>query len=90
MCGYSATVKKGISASKEVRKIILPEGEMNLRLKILIWERGLRQLELSRAIGVSDGYLSKIIGNWVDPPDALKEKIAEALQSKADYLFPKD
>ena len=61
---------------------------MNLKLKTRILASGKSQIFLAREIGISEPQLSKIVGNWVDPCDETKEKIAKALNCQVGDIFP--
>ncbi len=60
---------------------------MNLLIKIKLLERGMSQFRLSREVGVSDGYLSKLIQGWIDPTQEIKERIAKALDCRVEDIF---
>ena len=62
---------------------------MNLFIKMKILERGISQFELSRIIGVSDAYLSKVIRGWINPTPEISQRIAEALGCQIEEIFPK-
>lgn len=60
---------------------------MNLNLKLKILERGMTQLEISRSVGVSDGYLSKVVQGWVEPTADLKSSLAKILNCAVSDIF---
>ncbi len=57
------------------------------RIKLVRLHRGLRQIDLSRRVGVSESYLSKIETGRVAPSDVLLVKLAEALDVDAMKLL---
>jgi len=61
---------------------------MNTLLKLKILQSGQSQIHLAHGLGISDGYLSKIIKGWIDPKPELKEKIAAALGVQVSAIFP--
>ncbi len=62
---------------------------MNLALKTRILASGKSQIQLAREIDISEPKLSKIVGEWIDPCEELKEKIAGALRCSVVEIFPK-
>ena len=57
------------------------------KIKLARMHRGLRQLDVSRHIGVSESYLSKIETGRVVPHDRLLVKLADALDVAATELL---
>lgn len=60
---------------------------MNLALKLKLLQLGISQFELSREVGISDSYLSKVINGWVRAPEELKAKIADRLGCPVEEIF---
>jgi transcriptional regulator with XRE-family HTH domain len=58
-------------------------------LKLRIYTAGIRQNRLAKMIGIDEAYLSKIINGFREPSGNIRESIAEALNSDADWLFQK-
>ena len=56
-------------------------------LKLQIWRTGLRQNRLAKMLGMDETILSKIVNGFREPGPLLRERIATALQSDADWLF---
>ncbi len=61
---------------------------MNISLKTKILVSGRSQIALARDISISEGQLSKYIRGWSNPPQAVKEKIAAALECAVSEIFP--
>ena len=57
------------------------------KIKLARMHRGLRQLDVSRRIGVSESYLSKIETGRIVPRDQLLVKLADALGVAATELL---
>ncbi len=60
---------------------------MNVNLKEKIIRSGLSQIQISREVGVSDAYLSKVVRGWVNPSVEIKSKIALALGCTVEEIF---
>jgi len=60
---------------------------MYLNLKLQLWKTGLRQNQLARMLGIDETALSKIMNGFREPTDALREKIAAALECDPAWLF---
>ena len=60
---------------------------MNIRLKARFFERGLSQLQVARAVGISDSMLSKVVHGWIEPSKEIKAKVAHALGCKVEEIF---
>jgi transcriptional regulator with XRE-family HTH domain len=63
---------------------------MNLPLKIALLERGFRQFDLSKLLGIDPAKLSKIVNGWIQPDDQTKQEISRYLGKPIDHLFPND
>ena len=59
------------------------------RFKLARLEKGLRQLDVARAAGIGEGYVSRIETGRVDPGPDLVQRIAIALNVDPAY-FAKD
>lgn len=62
---------------------------MNLRLKTVLLERGIRQIEMAKTINLDPSRLSKIVNGWLEPKAEEINAIAEFLGMPADEIFPK-
>jgi len=60
---------------------------MNLKLKMKILEKNLKQWDVSQAVGISDSHLSKIIHQQRTPDLKTKESIARVLQCEVSEIF---
>jgi DNA-binding XRE family transcriptional regulator len=60
---------------------------MNLKLKTKILKSGRPQIGLAKELRIPEPYLSKIVNEWIDPKDEVKEKIAEALGCEIGEIF---
>ena len=60
---------------------------MNVPLKVKLLEQGISQFQLSRDLGISDSYLSKVVNGWVEPPVELKARIASLLGCPVSEIF---
>jgi transcriptional regulator with XRE-family HTH domain len=49
-------------------------------------EKGLRQLDVARAAGVGEGYISRIETGRVTPSRELLQRLAAVLDVPSDYL----
>ena len=56
------------------------------RFKLARLERGLRQIDVARAAGIGEGYVSRIETGRVDPSPELVRRIAQALNVGTDYF----
>ena len=61
---------------------------MNLALKTRILASGKSQILFAREIDISEPQLSKIICEWVEPSEEVKERIARALGCSVVEIFP--
>ena len=62
---------------------------MNLALKITLLERGMRQFDLCRLLGMDPAKLSKIVNQWIVPDKQTKQDISHYLGKPVDELFPR-
>jgi transcriptional regulator with XRE-family HTH domain len=60
---------------------------MNTALKMAILERGLTQIALAKAVGLSEPQLSRIIHEHQEATDDQKKAIAKVLHRKVQELF---
>ncbi len=63
---------------------------MNVDLKEKIIQSGSSQLQISREVGVSDAFFSKVVRGWVNPSAEIKRKIALALGCKVEEVFKEE
>lgn len=63
---------------------------MNLNLKTKILKSGRPQIALAKEIGIPESCLSKIVNDWINPKNELKNKIAQALNCKVTDIFPEN
>lgn len=61
---------------------------MNVSLKIALLEKGLRQFDLSKLLGMDPAKLSKIVNQWIVPDKQTKQDISRYLGKPVDELFP--
>ena len=67
---------------------IMGGGEkMDTRILLAIRERGIRQRDLARIIGISETIISRIVNGIYNPDEILKSRIAKALKRKPEELF---
>lgn len=59
----------------------------NTRLLLAIRERGIRQRDLARIIGISETIISRVVNGVYNPDAVLKSRIAKALKRKQEELF---
>ena len=52
---------------------------MNLPLKIALFEKGIRQIEVSKALNLDPSKLSKIVNGWLEPKPEERRVLAEFL-----------
>jgi transcriptional regulator with XRE-family HTH domain len=60
----------------------------NSTLKMAIWTSGKTQTDVSKAAGIHETRLSKIVRGHRAPSDDEKVAIAQALGIQVDHLFP--
>jgi len=58
-------------------------------LKIQIFKRGIHQNQISRAVGMNEAVLSKIIRGYREPSEAERNLLARYLQADEKWLFEK-
>ena len=61
---------------------------MNLSLKVALLEKGLKQFDLSKLLGMDPAKLSKIVNGWIDPDEQIKGEISRYLGKPIDVLLP--
>ena len=52
---------------------------MNIRLKVLMIEKGIKNFDLAKHLGVDPTKSSQIVHGWIDPAPETKQKIADFL-----------
>ena len=60
------------------------------KIKIIRLQRGLRQWDIAKEIGVSESYLSKIENGKVKPNELLMKSIAKLLKVPVEEIINKD
>jgi ribosome-binding protein aMBF1 (putative translation factor) len=58
------------------------------RVARLLQQKGLRQSELAKMIGVSEPVISRMLSGWLQPRRRTVERIAAALDVRPDELRP--
>jgi len=58
-------------------------------LKLEIFKRGIHQNQLSRAIGINEAVLSKIIRGYREPSAGERSMLAQYLHAEESWLFEK-
>jgi len=61
---------------------------MNIPLKVALIERGIKQFDLSRLLGVDPAKVSKIVNGWTNPNEQIKRDISRYVGKPIDELFP--
>jgi transcriptional regulator with XRE-family HTH domain len=56
-------------------------------LKLQLWRMGMRQNQLARMLKIDETMLSKIVNGFRQPSPVVREQIASALRSDANWLF---
>ena len=56
-------------------------------LKLQLWKTGIRQNRLAQMLGVDDTLLSKIVNGFREPTEAMRQKMAAALECDPGWLF---
>jgi transcriptional regulator with XRE-family HTH domain len=57
------------------------------RLKKLLKEKNIRQVELAYALGVHYSQFNLYCNGWQTPPKELQDRIASCLQVQVDEIF---
>jgi transcriptional regulator with XRE-family HTH domain len=60
---------------------------MDMRILLAIRERGMRQRDLARIIGISESNISRVVNGIYNPDAVLQSQIAKALKCKPEKLF---
>jgi transcriptional regulator with XRE-family HTH domain len=60
---------------------------MNKRLKVAMIEKGVRNFDLAKHLGVDPAKVSRIINDWTEPDEALRERIAAFLDVPEETLW---
>jgi len=58
-------------------------------LKLAIFKKGIHQNHLSKALGINEANLSKIIRGYREPSETQRRKLAIYLDADASWLFEK-
>ena len=56
-------------------------------IKTALISRGLTQMQVAHALGVSESLISKIINGHIDPKPELRKGLADLLDVKEENLF---
>lgn len=56
-------------------------------LKLQMWRTGMRQNRLARMLNIDETNLSRIVNGFRKPNPELKTRIAQLLESDAEWLF---
>jgi len=56
-------------------------------LKLQLWRVGIRQNRLAQMLGMDETILSKIMNGFREPSPQMRERIADLLDSDANWLF---
>lgn len=59
----------------------------NVKLKMLLFERGITQRDLAFGSNIDEGRISKIIRGYERPTSEMKEAIAEYLKASEPEIF---
>lgn len=57
----------------------MKEELLSKRLKIIMIEKGIRNFDMAKHLGVDPSKVSKIVNGWIEPDETLKKRIAEYL-----------
>ncbi|MGW8289522.1 MAG: helix-turn-helix domain-containing protein [Candidatus Bathyarchaeia archaeon] len=57
------------------------------RLKQLLQERNIKQVELAHALGVSPSYLNLVVNGWTVPSKTFRHRTARCLQVPESQIF---
>ncbi len=63
---------------------------MSNKLKEILIQRQIKQIELAYETGIHDSRISKIANNWVMPTAKEKQKICEFLDESENAVFPEE
>lgn len=66
-----------------------PKAAAYPNLKLQIFNRGVRQKDLAKQIGIRDTALSKIINGWCEPNRKEKKLLTACLEADESWLFDK-
>jgi len=58
-----------------------------IKFKLLLMEKGLTQIGIAHALGISECELSKVVNGHREPTDEVKGKLSKYLNTNAEYLF---
>lgn len=61
---------------------------MNKALRIAMIERGLKQYEVARTIGVDEARMSGFVHGRLVPTDKQKKRIAKLLRTNVEAIWP--
>ena len=60
---------------------------MDARVLVAIRERGIRQRDLARIVGISETIISRVVNGIYNPDEVLQARIAKVLKRKPEELF---
>ena len=60
---------------------------MNIRLKVLMIEKGIKNFDLAKHLGVDPTKSSQIVHGWIDPDPVTRQKIAEFLEVDQEVIW---
>lgn len=52
---------------------------MNVKLKVLMIKKGIKNFDLAKHLDFDPGKMSKIVNGWLEPDQQTKKRIAEYL-----------
>ena len=61
---------------------------MNLQLKTALLKKGIRQIEMAKAIDLDPSKFSKIVNGWLEAKPEERKAIAEFLDKPENEIFP--
>ncbi len=64
------------------------KAKSNVKLKTVLFERGITQRELAFGSKIDEPRLSSIIRGWEQPTPEMQDSIADFLELPVDELFP--
>jgi len=59
----------------------------NQKLKKILEECGIKQVQLAHALGVNSSYLNLVVNGWQSPSASLKSRISRCLQVPESQIF---
>jgi ribosome-binding protein aMBF1 (putative translation factor) len=61
---------------------------MNMQLKILMIEKGVKNFDLAKRLKVDPAKVSKIVNGWIVPDGKLQKQIAQVLKVAVNEIWP--